>query len=59
MAFIFRPLGAPFSSSYAVSASFASTTSLGGFPVTASLAEYVINYTGPVGPTYTIVSASL
>lgn len=52
----FFPLGMQFSSSVAISGSFAVTTSLGGFPQTASLAEYVSNYTGPTGPTYETVT---
>lgn len=59
MIFTFTPLGMPFSSSYSVSASFASTTSLDGFPTTASLAEYVIDYVGPPGPPYVTASAQL
>jgi hypothetical protein len=56
MAFSFFPLGMPFSSSYAINASFAVTTSLGGFPQTASLAEYVVNYIGPTGSAYETVT---
>jgi hypothetical protein len=57
MTISFFPLGIPFSSSFAVSASLAYTI-LAGIPSTASVAEYIINYTGPVGPAYKTVSES-
>lgn len=50
MSIQFFPFNIPVSNSRAISASFAVTTSLAGFPATASLAEYVVNYTGPTGP---------
>jgi hypothetical protein len=56
MAISFFPLGVEFSSSFAINGSFAVTTSLGGFPQTASLAEYVSNYIGPTGPAYETVT---
>ncbi len=46
----FFPFNLPLSNSRAISASMAVTTSLAGFPVSASLAEFVVNYTGPIGP---------
>jgi hypothetical protein len=45
----FFPLGIPFSSSYAVNASYASSL-LGPVPTTASFAEFSISYVGPTGP---------
>ncbi len=57
MSILFFPLGVPFSSSLANNTSYTHTTSVGGFPTTASVAEYVINYIGPVGPTYVTVNA--
>ena len=45
----FFPLGIPFSSSYAVNASYA-TTLLGPPPATASIAEFSVAYVGPTGP---------
>jgi hypothetical protein len=57
MTFSFIPAGLPVSNSHAISAKFAVTTSLGGYPTTASLAEYVVNYTGPTGPDGVTVSA--
>ena len=57
MTILFFPLGIPFSSSFAISASLARST-LAGTPSTASVAEYVINYTGPVGPMNKTVSES-
>jgi hypothetical protein len=53
----FFPLGIPFSSSYAVSASYA-TTLLGPTPASASLAQFSITYVGPTGPAARTVSAS-
>jgi len=58
MSISFFPQGIPFSSSLAVSASFALKVSPGGFPATASLAEYVTNYIGPTGPAYITVNAT-
>lgn len=58
MSISFFPLGIPFSSSFSISASVAVTTSLAGFPTTASLAEYVTTFVGPTGPDYQIISAS-
>lgn len=58
MTISFFPLGIPFSSSFAISASFVLNTSTGGFPQTASLAEYVSNYIGPTGSAYTTISGS-
>jgi hypothetical protein len=52
----FFPLGRGFSSSFAISGSYAATTSLGGFPQTASLAEYVNSYIGPTGSAYETVT---
>lgn len=54
----FFPLGIEFSSSFASKATFTRSTSVAGFPVTASLAEYVSTYVGPTGPAYQIISAS-
>lgn len=53
----FFPLGIYFSSSYSVSSSLTNSTVSGGIPTTASVAEYVINYTGPTGPSYVTVNA--
>lgn len=58
MSIAFFPQGIPFSSSVAISSSFALTVSTGGFPATASLAEYVTNYIGPTGPAYVTVNAT-
>jgi hypothetical protein len=58
MSISFSPLGIPVSSSFAISASVGVTTSLAGFPATASLAEYVVNFVGPTGPLYQTVSAT-
>lgn len=54
----FFPLGIPFSSSFAVNASLTLSTLPAGFPVTASLAEFSINYIGPTGSVYTTVNAT-
>lgn len=59
MTIAFFPQGIPNSSSFSINANFTQQTSVGGFPVTASLSEYVINYQGPVGPSYETVSATL
>ena len=59
MSIQFFPLGIPFSSSFAVSASFAVTTSALGFPVSAALAEFAGSPLGPTGPTFITVSASV
>jgi hypothetical protein len=56
MAISFFPLGVQFSSSFAINGSFTVATSVDGFPQSASLAEYVSNYTGPTGPTYETVT---
>jgi len=53
----FFPSGLPPSSSYAVSASH-SNTLLGPTPVTASSAQYSINFVGPAGPPAVTVNAS-
>ena len=53
----FFPLGMPFSSSYAVSSSYA-TNILGPVPPTASLAQFSISYVGPTGPAAVTVVAS-
>jgi hypothetical protein len=45
----FFPLGIPFSSSFAVSASYA-TTLLGPTPASASVAQFSIAFVGPTGP---------
>jgi len=45
----FFPLGIPFSSSYAVNASYANSL-LGPTPTSASVAEFSITYVGPTGP---------
>lgn len=50
MSIQFFPFNLPISNSRAISASLAITTSFAGFPITASLSEYVVNYTGPIGP---------
>lgn len=50
MSIRFFPFNIPISTSQALNASFAISTSLAGYPTTASLAEYVVNYTGPTGP---------
>jgi hypothetical protein len=50
MSIQFFPFNIALSSSLAISASYAVTTSIAGFPVTAALAEYAINYIGPTGP---------
>lgn len=57
MGILFFPLGSPFSSSIAVNCGYTENTSVGGFPTTASVAQYVVNYVGPVGAAYTTVSA--
>lgn len=57
MSIQFFPLGIPFSSSFAGSASFAVTTSIAGFPITASLAEFSVNNIGPTGPPAITVNA--
>lgn len=56
MSIQFFPFNIPISNSLSVSASLAITTSLAGFPVTAALAEYVVNFTGPTGPPGSITS---
>lgn len=45
----FFPLGMPFSSSCATSASYA-TTLAGPVPTTASIAQFSISFVGPTGP---------
>lgn len=57
MTFTFLPSGAPVSSSFAKSAVYAVTASSLKLPVTASVAEFVVNYYGPVGPDGTTVNA--
>lgn len=58
MSISFYPLGIPFSSSLAISASFAVSSSIGGLPYTASFASYSIEASpGPQGPPYGIVNA--
>lgn len=51
----FIPGGTPNSSSYSIGSNFTLSTSIGGRPVTASLAEYVSESIGPQGPSYTII----
>lgn len=58
MSFAFIPAGLPLTSSYAINALYAVTTSLAGAPVTASFVDYVMNHIGPTGSAYTIVSSS-
>jgi hypothetical protein len=53
----FFPLGIPFSSSYAVNASYA-TNLLGPTPTTASLAQFSIAYVGPSGSAAKTVTVS-
>lgn len=50
MTFIFTPGGVPVSSSFAISASMAETASTVIRLNTASIAAYVIDSVGPVGP---------
>jgi hypothetical protein len=50
MSINFFPFNIPVSNSRASSASLALSTPAAVFPVSAALAEYVINYTGPTGP---------
>lgn len=52
----FFPLGIPFSSSYAVSASYANTVI--STPVSASIAQFSITYVGPAGPAAKTVTVS-
>ena len=52
----FFPLGIPFSSSYAVSASYANTVI--STPVSASIAQFSITYVGPTGPAANTVTVS-
>jgi hypothetical protein len=58
MTILFFPLGASFSSSFATKASITATIPIAGFPQTASLAEYISNYIGPVGPVYKTISGN-
>lgn len=55
MSIQFFPQGIPFSSSLAETASFAVQVDVNGFPISASLAEYVTNYIGPTGSAYITV----
>ena len=57
MSFNFIPLGIPLSGSYAISASFAITSS--NVPATASQAIFALSPIGPTGPSYVIVTGSL
>lgn len=57
MSISFYPVGTETSSSRSINASFAVTTSAGGFPVTASLAEFAVNNPGPTGSAFVIVNA--
>lgn len=56
---LFTPFGMPLSASSAISSSFAITVPVGGLPVSAARAEYVQNYTGPTGPVFRTISASI
>lgn len=58
MSIQFFPFNIPSSMSMAKNATLAITTSLAGFPTTASLADFVVNYTGPTGPSGSTVSGS-
>lgn len=58
MSFTFLPVGSPLTSSFSINALVAATTSLGGRPVTAALAEFVSGYIGPTGATYRTISSS-
>jgi len=52
MSISFFPLGVVFSSSAAINTGLAAVVPVGGTPTTASLVQYVVNYTGPTGPAY-------
>lgn len=58
MSMQFFPVGILISGSYAVSASYTTTTSLGGVPSTASIAEFALTPIGPTGPSYKTISGS-
>lgn len=51
------PFGIPFSSSYAISASYGATRG-GPVPPTASLAEFITGFYGPTGPNAITVNRS-
>ena len=57
MSITFFPVGLPFSSSRSVSASLTLSTAVGGFPTTASLAEFAVNNPGPTGSAFVTVNA--
>lgn len=59
MSIQFIPLGIPFSSSYAVTASLALNTLSDGFPTTASYAEFAVNPVGPSGSNGKQVTGSI
>ena len=52
----FFPLGAPVSSSLALRADLAKTSN--NLPITASIAGVALNFTGSIGDSYLIVTAS-
>lgn len=58
MSFVFYPAGVLVSSSRALTASFAMTSSFGGFPKTASFATFSSSSVGPTGSAYIIISGS-
>lgn len=55
MSIEFIPGGYPISSSYSDKAGLALNTSVGGKPITASIAEYAAQNIGPRGPEYIII----
>ena len=55
---LFYPYNIPISNSFAVTASVASSVTAGGFPQTASSAEYITGIYGPTGPVYKTVTAT-
>lgn len=54
----FTPLGIPFSSSFALTASLTLNTLSGGFPTTASYAEFALLPIGPSGSNGTQTTGS-
>ena len=58
MSIKFIPLGIPFSSSFAISASIANNTAPAGFPANAYVSEFAINEPGPDGAPYKTISGS-
>lgn len=56
MSIQFFPFNIPISNSRALTSSLALSTPTSGLPVSAALAEFVVNFTGPTGPAGSITT---